>query len=389
MVVIPGSESVVYGLYDDGAGNLVFKPMALDVDGKVIMSAVGGGAGDASAAKQDAQTALLVEIEANTSASGGDATAAHQVTQNGLLTDIEANTDGLETAVALLGTEVTLASVLTALNSALTKLDTQITKLAGGLPANLDSDQLKVSLAATPLPTDAATQTTLAAILEKIIAAPATETTAASILAALAATLTTKIVDLNGEDLGDSAHPISIAQIPVSGHIMGDDAAFTPGTTSVQPVGFFADETAPDSVDEGDTGAARMTLDRKQIVVDRPHASGGCLPFYNLDVDESEDAIKASPGQLYELNLINTTNAIIYAKLYNATTANVTVGSTTPVLTIPVPANNDLDGAGMVRNWPKGLGFDTAITIAATTGFADNDTGAPGANALMVNGAYF
>lgn len=44
-----------------------------------------------------------------------------------------------------------------------------------------------------------------------------------------------------------------------------DDAAFTPGTSTVTPAGFFADETASDSVDEGDTGAARMTLDRKQI----------------------------------------------------------------------------------------------------------------------------
>lgn len=42
-----------------------------------------------------------------------------------------------------------------------------------------------------------------------------------------------------------------------------DDAAFTPGTSIVTPIGFLADETATDSVDEGDTGAARMTLDRK------------------------------------------------------------------------------------------------------------------------------
>ena len=44
---------------------------------------------------------------------------------------------------------------------------------------------------------------------------------------------------------------------------LADDAAFTPGTSLVAPAGFFADETAPDSVDEGDVGAARMTLDRK------------------------------------------------------------------------------------------------------------------------------
>lgn len=44
-----------------------------------------------------------------------------------------------------------------------------------------------------------------------------------------------------------------------------DDAAFTPATSPVMPVGYFADETAPDSVTEGDIGAARMTLDRRVI----------------------------------------------------------------------------------------------------------------------------
>lgn len=48
---------------------------------------------------------------------------------------------------------------------------------------------------------------------------------------------------------------------------IADDAAFTVGTTKVIPVGFLADETSPDSVNEGDTGAARMTLDRMIRVV--------------------------------------------------------------------------------------------------------------------------
>ena len=44
-----------------------------------------------------------------------------------------------------------------------------------------------------------------------------------------------------------------------------DDAAFTPGTSPVMPVGYFADETATDSVTEGDIGAPRMTLNRRPI----------------------------------------------------------------------------------------------------------------------------
>ncbi len=48
--------------------------------------------------------------------------------------------------------------------------------------------------------------------------------------------------------------------------VIVDDTAFTPATSSVSAAGYFADETTPDSVDEGDIGAARMTLDRKQLV---------------------------------------------------------------------------------------------------------------------------
>jgi hypothetical protein len=48
--------------------------------------------------------------------------------------------------------------------------------------------------------------------------------------------------------------------------VLVDDNAFTPATSSVSAAGYFADETAPDSVDEGDIGAARMTLDRKQLM---------------------------------------------------------------------------------------------------------------------------
>lgn len=47
-----------------------------------------------------------------------------------------------------------------------------------------------------------------------------------------------------------------------------DDGAFTiGGASSITPVGYLADETAPDSVDEGDVGIARMTLNRLALTV--------------------------------------------------------------------------------------------------------------------------
>lgn len=169
--------------------------------------------------------------------------------------------------------------------------------------------------------------------------------------------------------------------------ILVDDAAFTPATSSVNMAGFQADETATDSVDEGDAGAARMTLDRKVIVTPQPHTAGGCSIFRSLDLDETEEDIKTSAGQIYGMWVTNLATSTRFIKFYNATAANVTVGTTTPVITIGIPGNSSDDIAGLFSS-TMGIAFDTAISAAATTGIADNDTGAPGANEVLINVFY-
>lgn len=58
---------------------------------------------------------------------------------------------------------------------------------------------------------------------------------------------------------------ISCSNCSGSGASKVDDAAFTIATDSVAPAGFLADQTSPDSVNEGDVGLARMTLARIQL----------------------------------------------------------------------------------------------------------------------------
>lgn len=172
----------------------------------------------------------------------------------------------------------------------------------------------------------------------------------------------------------------------VAGEVV-DDAAFTVGTTRVVPVGFLADEASTDSVNEDDVGAARMTLDRKVIITNYGHAAaGGATPYKNLDCDETEDDIKTSAGKLFWLHVMNLhASSTRYLKFYNATAANVSVGTTVPVHTFAIPSNV----AGFTLNFgSQGLQFDTAICVAATTGFADNDTGAPGTNEVILNAGY-
>jgi len=169
--------------------------------------------------------------------------------------------------------------------------------------------------------------------------------------------------------------------------VLVDDAAFTPATSSVMMAGFQADESSTDSVDEGDAGAGRMTLDRKVIVNPQPHTAGGLSIFRSLDLDETEEDVKTSAGQVYGWAVTNTATTTRWLKFYNATAANVTVGSTTPVITWGIPGNSSDDVAANALGG-MGIAFDTAICVAATTGVADADTGAPSANDLIVNIFY-
>lgn len=69
------------------------------------------------------------------------------------------------------------------------------------------------------------------------------------------------------------------------GYAKVDDSAFTVGTDEVVPMGALADDTATDSVDEGDVGIPRMTLDRKLLT-----RIVGATDANRLDVDASGHA---------------------------------------------------------------------------------------------------
>ncbi len=162
-----------------------------------------------------------------------------------------------------------------------------------------------------------------------------------------------------------------------------DDAAFTVATTKVNPAGYLADESSTDSVDEGDAGAARITLDRKQIVTLQPHTQGGLSMFRTIDADETEESVKSSAGQIYGWYMSNAVAANVFVKFYNDTVANVIVGTTVPDLTVMLPASSAANVA-----FPNGIAFSNAITIAATTLVGDNDATAPAANQVIANVFY-
>lgn len=165
-----------------------------------------------------------------------------------------------------------------------------------------------------------------------------------------------------------------------------DDAAFTPGTSKVNSIGLIADETATDSVDEGDIGAPRMTLDRKQITVNYSHTTGGWTPGRILSANTTNaTSVKGSAGQIGYIHAINLNAAVRYLKIYNKATSP-TVGTDTPVQTFPIPASTT--GAGFVFQPTPGMDLTTGIGMAITTGIADADTGAVASNEIIINYGY-
>jgi len=113
------------------------------------------------------------------------------------------------------------------------------------------------------------------------------------------------------------------------------------------------------------------------------NTSQGLWIFRSLDLDETEEDVKTAPGSLFFVHMHNAAAAARFVKFYNGPAANVVVGTTPPVMTFRLAA-----GGTETFESPIGLHFDTAICVAATTGVADSDVGAPAANDVIVNVGY-
>jgi hypothetical protein len=167
------------------------------------------------------------------------------------------------------------------------------------------------------------------------------------------------------------------AALPAGNNNIGDvdiASALPAGTNAIGKL------AANSGVDIGDVDVTSISAGANLIgdVGIKPRTSGGLTPFKLLDIDETEDEIKATAGQVFGWYLYNDGAAEVYVKFYNATAANVTVGTTTPVFVLPVPA-----GAAANVFTDIGIPFSTAICIAATTGAADANTGAPATDQVV------
>lgn len=121
-------------------------------------------------------------------------------------------------------------------------------------------------------------------------------------------------------------------------------------------------------------------------VVPVPAATGGASTHKTISAASTNaTSVKASAGQIYAIVAHNINAAVRYLKIYNKASAP-TVGTDTPVLTLPIPGN--AAGAGFVLPVAVGVALSTGIAFALTTGVADSDTGAVAANEIVVDLVY-
>lgn len=117
-----------------------------------------------------------------------------------------------------------------------------------------------------------------------------------------------------------------------------------------------------------------------------PRTSGGLSVARLISAASTNSTnVKASAGQLYNLCVINVGSTVRYLKLYNKATAP-TVGTDTPVITLPIPASTN--GNGFEFSVPHGIAFSLGIGYGITSGPADNNADAINANEVFLMIAY-
>ena len=354
-----------------------YVPLSIDDDGGLRVSIVAGAGSGGTAAADDAD--FVAGTTSGTPAMGVYESTPTSVTDGDLGTVGITATRQLRTSAAQSGTwTVDLGATD---NAVLDNIDADLTTIIGHV------DGLETLIGTTNTNTGAAT--TALQIIDDWDESDRAKVNLivgqAGIAAGAGAVgVTVPRVTLASDDPAVAA--LQIIDNAISGNEMQVDVvgALPAGTNAIGKL------AANSGVDIGDVDVTSISAGTNTIgnvgLVGR--TTGGLSIFKSIDLDESEEEIKATAGQVFSIAAFNRTAAPLYLKFYNLTAANTTVGTSTPVATFVVPANADSDGAGFVWNNSIGLAFGTAISAAVTTGVADNDTGAPGANDCVVVVGY-
>lgn len=116
------------------------------------------------------------------------------------------------------------------------------------------------------------------------------------------------------------------------------------------------------------------------------------LPYSNVALTNTKVVVTAVPARIHSADGLNlNANEDVFVLFYDALTADVTVGSTTPTYWILLPSSDGTNRTGNNPSYGFPMKFKTGLIIAAIkagsgAGPANTDSDAPSSNvALTLN----
>jgi hypothetical protein len=114
-----------------------------------------------------------------------------------------------------------------------------------------------------------------------------------------------------------------------------------------------------------------------------PHDKGAAQVYRNINANATGVTITTKPTAVFGIQVTNCAAALRYLKVYDVIAGATPANTDTPVVTIAVNANQSVTYSPTC-GYQHGYG----LGIRATTGVADNDTGNPTTNDVIVNIVY-
>ncbi len=144
--------------------------------------------------------------------------------------------------------------------------------------------------------------------------------------------------------------------------------------------------TANSGVDIGDVDVTSISAGSNLVgdVGIQPRTTNGFDTFMASGSDGSSilvataQAAKAAAGKVFGYYIYNPESAVTFVHFYNTAQGSVTVGTTNPLFTLPIPPTSAANLMSEI-----GITFGTAITVAATTTAGGNTAPATGVSLTL------